>query len=50
VIGRGEIISLPRATECGISKILPEQIDRSEALREDLKRLGAVAAAVDVVR
>lgn len=45
-----EIISLPRATEWVISKVLPEHIDRSQALREDLERLGAVAAAVPAVQ
>lgn len=45
-----EIISLPRVIEWAISKILPEHIDRSKALCEDLERLGAVAAAMDVVR
>ena len=28
-----EIISLPRATEWAISKVLPEHVDRSQALR-----------------
>ena len=41
-----EIISLPRAAEWAISKMLPEHVDRSGALREDLERLGAIAAAV----
>ncbi len=41
-----EIISLPRATEWVISKVLPEHVDRSRALREDLARLGAVAETV----
>ncbi len=40
-----EIISLPRAAEWAISKMLPEHVDRTQALREDLERLGAVAAA-----
>ena len=39
-----EIISLPRATEWVISKVLPEHVDRSSALRGDLERLGTVAA------
>lgn len=41
-----EIISLPRAAEWVISKMLPEHVDRSQALREDLERLGAVAATI----
>jgi uncharacterized protein YndB with AHSA1/START domain len=40
------IISLPRAAEWAISKMLPEHIDRSQALRQDLERLGSAAAAV----
>ena len=44
-----EIISLPRAVEWVIAKMIPEHIDRSQALREDLERLGAVAAAVPAV-
>ena len=41
-----EIISLPRAAEWAISRMLPEHIDRTQALREDLERLGTVAATV----
>ena len=44
-----EIISLRQATEWVISKVLPEHIDCSRDLREDLERLGAVAAAVPAV-
>ncbi len=40
-----EILSLPRAVEWAILKMVPEHLDRSEALREDLARLGTVAAA-----
>lgn len=45
-----EIISLPRASEWAISKVLPEHVDRSQALHEDLERLGAVAAALPAMR
>ena len=39
-----EILSLPRALEWAILKMVPQHLDRSSALREDLQRLGAVAA------
>jgi uncharacterized protein YndB with AHSA1/START domain len=40
-----EILSLPRAVEWVILKVVPEHLDRSAALRQDLERLGQVAAA-----
>ena len=39
-----EIIRLPRAAEWLVLKMVPQHLDRSGALREDLERLGRVAA------
>lgn len=44
VVQSYEILSLPRAVEWAIVKMVPEHLDRSAALREDLVRLGTVAA------
>ncbi|HET7357315.1 MAG TPA: SRPBCC family protein, partial [Nocardioidaceae bacterium] len=44
VVQSYEILSLPRAVEWAILMMVPEHLDRSAALREDLVRLGAVAA------
>lgn len=43
-----EILSLPRAVEWAILRMVPEHLDRSSALRQDLVRLGAVAAGQPV--
>lgn len=42
------IDNLPRAAEWMFSKMLPEHVDRSQALREDITRLGALAAKAPV--
>jgi len=44
VVQSYEILSLPRAVEWAILTMVPEHLDRSAALREDLVRLGTVAA------
>ena len=45
-----KIDNLPRAAEWMIAKMIPEHADRSQALREDLERLGALAAKSTVPR
>ncbi len=39
-----QIDHMPKAAEWVLAKMLPEHADRSQALREDLTRLGALAA------
>lgn len=41
-----EIINMPKAAEWVITKVLPAHIDRTQELRADLERLGALAAQV----
>ncbi len=43
-----KIDNLPKAAGWMISKMLPEHADRSQALREDLERLGVLAAKTAV--
>jgi uncharacterized protein YndB with AHSA1/START domain len=43
-----EVLSLPRAAEWVILKLLPHHLDRGAALRGDLTRLGEVAARAPV--